>query len=206
MYARSTTIRGNPPAMTDGITYIRYQVMPAVEQMDGCVGLSMLADRESGRCIITTAWADLDALRRSADAVVPMRVRAAEVLGGEAEVQEWEIAVLHRIHGIHHGACARVIWTGGDPAQLSRSLDAFRMSIVPRVEDLPGFCSLSVMVDRTSGRCATSVTYDSRVSMKEAEGPGTAMRQQFTEQMGMTVTDVADFDVELANLRVPETV
>jgi len=42
--------------------------------------------------------------------------------------------------------------------------------------------------------------------MKEAEGPGTAMRQEFTEQMGMTVTDVAAFDVVAAHLRVPETV
>jgi quinol monooxygenase YgiN len=206
MYARSTTVRGDPQAMGDGIAYVRDTVMPAVLQMDGCVGLSMLADRESGRCIVTSAWADSEALHRSTEGVMAMRQRTAEIMGGQAEVQEWEIAVVHRMHDIHNGACARVIWTQGDPAQLDHLVDVFRMSMIPRVEDLPGFCSVSVMIDRGSGRCATSVSYDSRESMKEAEAPGITMRQEFTEQMGMTVSDVAVFDVVLAHLRVPETV
>jgi hypothetical protein len=62
------------------------------------------------------------------------------------------------------------------------------------------------MIDRESGGCATSVTYDCRESRKEAEAPGMALRQEFTQQMGMTVTEVAVFDVALAHLRVPETV
>jgi quinol monooxygenase YgiN len=206
MYARSTTIRGKPRAIDDGIAFVRETVMPAVQEMDGCVGLSMLCDRESGRCIVTSAWATPQALRRSADGVRAMRRRTAEIMGGEAEVQEWEIALMHRMHDIHNGACARVIWTEGDPAQLDHLIDTFRMVMIPRVEDLPGFCSISVMVDRATGRCATSVTYDSRESMKEAEAPGIAMRQEFTQQMGMSVTEVAVFDLALAHLCVPETV
>ena len=80
MYARSITIRGNPQAMVDGIAYIRDEVMPAVQQMDGCVGLSMLCDRESGRSITTTAWADSEALHRSADGVMAIGQRAAEIM------------------------------------------------------------------------------------------------------------------------------
>jgi hypothetical protein len=206
MYARSTTIRGNPQAMDEGIAYVREKVLPALQQMDGCVGLSMFSDRATGRCIVTSAWADAGSLRRSADGVTALRQRAAEIMGGEAGVEEWEIALLHRMHEIHHGACARVIRTESDPGQLNRAIDVFRMSLIPRIEDLPGFCSVSVMADRATGRCATSVSYDSRVSMAEAEGPGTAMREEFTRQMGMTVTDVADYDIEVADLRVPETV
>ncbi len=206
MYARSTTIRGKPQAMDEGIAYIRDVVMPAVQQMDGCVGLSMLCDRDTGRCIVTTAWADADSLRRSADGVMAMRARGAEIMGGEAEVAEWEIAVLHRMHETHHGACARVIWGQGDPAQMDRMIDTFRMALLPRIEELPGFCSVSVMVDRQSGRTAAAVSYDSRHSMAEAEKPGMAMRQEFSAQMGMEITDVAAFDIALAHLRVPETV
>jgi quinol monooxygenase YgiN len=206
MYARSTTIRGNPQAMEDGIYYVRHTVMPAVQQMDGCVGLSMLCDRDTGRCIVTSSWADVEALHRSADGVMEMRQRTAEILGGEAEVQEWEVALMHRMHGLHYGACARVIWSQADPSQMDRTLDAFRMGLLPRIEELPGFCSVSIMGDRQSGRTATAVTYDSRESMKEAEGPGTAMRQEFSSQMGTQITEVAAFDIILAHLRVPETV
>ena len=30
MYARSTTVRGNPQAMDEGIAYVRDEIMPAV--------------------------------------------------------------------------------------------------------------------------------------------------------------------------------
>ena len=206
MYARSTTVRGKPEAMDEGIAYVRDKVMPAVQAMDGFVGLSMLADRESGRCVVTAAWADRDAMHRSAGGVKAMRRRASEIMGGEADVEEWEIAVMHRKHGTHNGACARVIWTEGDPRGVEPMVDAFRMTMIPRVEELPGFVAVSLMVDRGTGRCAVSVTYDSRESMKEAEAAGMALRQEFTQRMGTTVTDVAAYDLVLAHLRVPETV
>lgn len=206
MYARSTTVRGKPQAMDDGIAYVRDKVMPAVGQMDGCVGLSMLCDRDSARSIITTAWADAGAMHRSAEGVMAMRSKAAEIMQGETEVNEWEIAVLHRLHETHNGACARVTWSRGDPANMERALDAFRMSIIPRLEDLPGFDSCSVMVNQTSGMSATSATYDSRHSMEEADRVAASMRAEFSGQTGAETTDVAVFDVVLAHLRVPETV
>ena len=98
MYARSTTIQGDPARMDDGIANVRDDVMPAVRAMDGCVGLSMLADRESGRCIVTTSWRDEQAMHDSEGMVHDMRQRAAEMMGGRAEVKEWEIAVHHRLY------------------------------------------------------------------------------------------------------------
>ncbi|MGY1722280.1 hypothetical protein [Blastococcus sp. SYSU DS0533] len=56
MYARSTTVRGVPEAIDAGIAYVRNKVMPAVGQMDGRVGLSMLCDRATGRSVVTTSW------------------------------------------------------------------------------------------------------------------------------------------------------
>ena len=66
MYARSTTFKDRPEAIDDAITLVRDEVMPAVQEMEGCVGLSMLVDRTSGSCIITTAWASLPDLESSA--------------------------------------------------------------------------------------------------------------------------------------------
>jgi heme-degrading monooxygenase HmoA len=206
MYARSTTVQGSPEGIDQGIHYVRETVMPALQQMDGYIGISMLCDRQTGRCIVTSAWADAEALRASAEGVKAMRRRVAEIMGGEAEVQEWEIAILHRMHETPDGACARVIWTRGDPAQMDHMVDTFRMSMLPRMEDLPGFCSCSVMVDRETGRCATSVTYDSRQSMDEAQQQGMTMREEFTRTMNMDLIEVAGFDVALAHRRVPETV
>ena len=206
MHARSTTVRGTPQALDDGIAYIRDTVMPALRGMDGCVGLSMLAERDSGRCIVTTSWVDADAMHRSAGGVMAMRQRAAEVMGGPADVQEWEIALMYRLHQAHHGACARVIWNDGDAADMDHMVDSFRMTVLPQLEDLPGCCSVSVMIDRDTGKAVVTTTYDSPQDMVAARERATQMRQEFTQRMNRTITEVAEFELVLAHLRVPETV
>jgi len=206
MYARSTTIQGDPQRMDEGIAYIRDKVMPAVAQMDGCVGLSMLCDRMSGRCIVTTSWADAEAMHRSAEGVMSMRQRAAETMGGTAEVQEWEIALLHRLREAPDGACARVTWTRGDPADMDRLIDTFRMAMLPRLDELTGFCSVSMLCDRESGMCAVAATYESRMAMDMAADTVRSMREQLMSEMNGELIEVAEFDLVLAHLRVPETV
>jgi quinol monooxygenase YgiN len=206
MYARSTTVRGTPEGMDEGIAFVRDTVMPAVRKMDGCVGLSMLADRTSGRSITTTSWADHEALKQSADGVMAMRERAAEIMGGPVEVQEWEVAVMHRMHTAHHGACARVIWSDGDAAETDRMIDSFRMAVLPQLSDIMGCCSVSVMLDRDSGQAVLTTTYDSPQDMAAAADKAMALREDFATEMHRTITDVAEFELVLAHLRVPETV
>ena len=206
MYARSTTTRGNPQSIDDAIAYMRDEVMPAVQAMDGCIGLSMLADRDSGRCIATSAWENEEAMHNSESGIHDMRMRYAQMMGSEPEVQEWEIAVLHRKHNAPDGAACRVIWGQGDPANAERMLDTFRMGLLPRLEEFPGFCSVSLLVDRESGRTTSAVVYESRDAMMQATEMGRALREEFMGQMGGEITEIAEFDLVLAHLRVPETV
>jgi hypothetical protein len=206
MYARSTTIDGKPELLEKGIAYVRDRVMPAVSGMDGYVGTSMLADRMSGRCIVTTSWEDAEALQCSAPGVRGMRARATDILQGPAQIEEWQIAVVHRRQPTGDGACTRVLWTKGDAGGTDRMLDAFRLGMLTRIEELPGFCSVSAMVDRSSGRSAIAVTYADRAAMDRAQEEALVIRQQFTREMGLAVTGAQAFDLVVAHLRVPETV
>src|SRR5688572_19979150 len=209
MYARSTTFRGDPAAIDAGIDYTRDKVLPAVQQLDGCIGLSMLVDRHTGWCIVTTAWDDAEAMRRSADAVRPIRAMAVLIVHGvegETEVMEWEVGAVHRVREVPgHGAC-RVIQTKGPLGATDRIIDGFREHILPRIDDLAGFCSVSLLANRDTGRCAIAAVYEDRQTMNRAKGQAQAMREEFTRGMGMQITEVAEFDVALAHLRVPETV
>ena len=72
MYARSSHIHARSSAIDAGIAYIHDTVWPALTGLDGYVGLSLLVDRLSGRCIVTTAWQSEEAMiasRREADAM-----------------------------------------------------------------------------------------------------------------------------------------
>jgi quinol monooxygenase YgiN len=209
MYARSTTFRGDPSAIDDGIAYTRDKVLPAVQQMDGCIGLSMLVDRHTGRCIITSAWEDVEAMHRSAEAVRGIRETAIRTVHGvesETEVVEWAVEVLHRVRQAPPTAATRVILARGPAGPLDHVIDDFRTIVVPRADDLPGFCSVSFLVNHELGRCAIAATYEDRQTMNRAKGQAQAIREQFTDHVGLHVTEVAEFDLVLAHLRVPEKV
>ncbi|HVD27081.1 MAG TPA: hypothetical protein VNC79_01095 [Mycobacteriales bacterium] len=206
MYARSTTTLGNPKMIDDAIAYLRDEVMPAVTAMEGCIGLSMMCDRDSGRCIATSAWQTEEAMHNSESGMHDMRMRYAQMMGSQPEVQEWEIGVLHRKHTAPEGACCRVIWSRGDPATADNVLETFRMAMLPKLEELPGFCSVSLLVNRETGVATTATVYESRDSMNRATEMAKPMREEFTRQMGGEITEVAEFDLVLAHLRVPETV
>ena len=208
MYARSTTIRGNPGSLDDAIAYMRDEVWPVMQDMDGCVGLSMMCDRETGRCIATSAWADQQAMQASAEAVAPMRRHMMDRFGAgdDLEVQEWEIAVLHREHPAGDGACARITWTRADPGRVDQVLDMYRASLMPRIQEMPGFCSLSLLVDRQTGTDSLTAVYADRQAMDASRERVQGMREEFSRQLDMEVTDVAEFDLVLHHLRVPELV
>ena len=119
MYARTTTMRGDPRSRRP--RRLRPRRRHAGVTRTGRLHRSLAPDRpRPGRGIATSAWETEEAMRASAEHVRPMRERAAEMFGGTPEVQEWEIAVLHRAHRVGDGACARVTWTRTDPANLDR--------------------------------------------------------------------------------------
>jgi quinol monooxygenase YgiN len=188
----------------DGIARVRDQVWPELRQSPGCIGLSMLADRDSGRCIITTAWTGEQATHTGSDRVSALPDQTGDVLGGVPEIACWEIARVHRFRPSGDGACAQVTWGATRPEQLDRDLDVFTYSMVPELEDVPGFCSVSQLVDRATGRSATAISYLSRTAMTRAHRQTEAMRQEFAHMTGIGVLEVADFDLVVAHLRVPE--
>lgn len=206
MYTHSSTMMARPGMIVAGVGFMRYDVLPAVRQIAGCVGLSMLVDRESGRCIVTTAWESREAMRASAEKVLPMREHAADLLGSAATVEEWELAMFHRDHHSARGACVRVIWVKIDPAQYQRALDVYKLVVLPAMEELDGFCSASMLTNRGFGRLVSSVTFDSRRTMEASRERAEELRASTTREAGANVIDVCEFELAIAHLRAPELV
>jgi len=204
VYARSTTVLAHPQSINAGITHIRDEVMPTLMGTDGCVGLSMLVDRDSGRCIITSAWQSREAMQASDSQLRPIRDHAAEILGGRPQVDEWEIAVLHRDHTSEPGACVRGTWVRTQPDQTDRLIDAYRMTILPRIQEFDGFCSASLMVDRASGLAVGSLTFDSNTAMERSREQSQRVRESSMAEAGAEILEVGEFELALAHLRVPE--
>jgi hypothetical protein len=194
-----------PSSIDAGIAYVRDKVMPALDGLEGHIGLSLLADRSSGRCITTSAWESEEAMRASGQAVQEIRNRAAEIFGGGSPtVDEWEIAVLHRDHGAGEGACVRVTWVRVDPDHVDPGIDMFKTTVLPALEELEGLCSASLLVDRAAGRAVSSAAYDSVGAMERNRAQLDELRASASKDANAEVLDERDFELVIARLRVPE--
>jgi heme-degrading monooxygenase HmoA len=205
VYARSTTVQAQTSSIDDGIAYVRDEVMPALQAMDGYVGLSLLVDRESGRCIATSAWDTDEAIRTSTEQAAPLRDRAAAMFGGsDAAVALWEIGAMHRDHRSADGACVRATWIKMPPDHADRAIEFYRTSVLPSLEELEGFCSASFLVNRATGRGVSSATFDSREAMERNQEDARELRNARTRELGADILDVGEFELTLAHLRLPE--
>ena len=205
MFVRTTEVQADPARVDDGIAVIRDEVFPTVSGMDGCAGMSLLVDRDSGRCIATTAWQSEDGMRESAQRVVPLRDRAIQSLGGSgSEVHQWEVAAVHRDHAAPDGAWARVTWLSGDPGMIDRAIDTYKVAVLPRLEEMEGFCSASLMVDRAAGRAVGTVAFDSRRAMEASRNDAQSIRERVSAELGARIDKVEEMEVAFAHLHVPE--
>jgi hypothetical protein len=169
--------------------------------------MSLLVDRETGRCVATTSWESEDAMRASADAVRPLRDTAERVLGASgSEVHQWEVAVVHRDHAAPDGACARLTWVSGDPNAVDRAIDMYRMALLPQIQELDGFCSASLMVDREAGRVVGTAAFDSREALEASRGTAAGIRDRVVGELGAMIDDVEEMEIAFAHLHVPEMV
>ena len=205
MFVRTTEMQADPKKIDDGIAVVRDEIFPAVSEMDGCVGMSLLVNRDTGRCIATTAWRSQDAMRESAEMVMPLRDRAERSLGGSgSEVHQWEVAVVHRDHAIPDGACARLTWLSGDPGTADRAIDTYKMAVLPRLSESTGFCSASLMIDRAAGRVVGTVVFENRAALEATRDAAQGLRERVADELGATIDNVEEMEMVFAHLHVPE--
>jgi hypothetical protein len=85
-----------------------------------------------------------------------------------------------------------------------RLLEDYKSSVLPAIEALEGFCSASLLIDRSTGRAVSSATFDSREAMDRNRDKAAEIRSERTREMGADVVDVGEFELAVAHLRVPE--
>jgi heme-degrading monooxygenase HmoA len=205
MFVRTTEMQADSAKIDEGIGIVRDDIFPAVSEMDGCVGMSLLVNRDSGRCIATTAWRSEDAMRESAGSVLPLRDRAEQSMGASgSEVHQWDVAVVHRNHAAPQGACARLTWLSGDPASADRAIDTYKMAVLPRLEEMDGFCSSSLMIDRDAGRVVGTVVFESRAALEASRDAAKGLRDSVASELGATVDKIEEMEMAFAHLHVPE--
>ncbi len=198
MYARSITFHGNPSGIDAGISFVKNEVWPTLEQIDGCRGLSLLVDREVGHCIATTSWQDAETMAASMAPTRPLRERGRDLFGATMEIDEWEIAMMHRTG---HGTACRVSWMQGDMEEMSETV---RMAVLPDLGDTPGFCGLSLLINRDSGMGCATTLWATPEAMAASRATADQLRERTATAASGSIMEVHEFELAFAHLHVPE--
>jgi hypothetical protein len=187
-----------------GIVFVEDEVLPEVLSTPGCAGLSLLVDHSLSRLIATSSWLDVESMLATTQSIRPLRDRLVAEVGGSAPtVEEWEIALMHRDHRSTPGARSRVSWLQGDSVAIDQAVETFR-TILPALDALPGFGSASLLVNRPAGTAVSTATYDGAQALAETRAKANDLRTFVAAETGADVLEVAEFELAVAHLRVPE--
>ena len=111
---------------------------------------------------------------------------------------------MHREHRAGEGSCVRATWVKVDPDQIDGGIDFYKTTLLPALEELEGFCSASLLVDRASGRGVAAATFDNAEAIERNKDQLDRIRATGSQEVAAEVLDECDFELALAHLRVPE--
>ena len=112
------------------------------------------------------------------------------------------------IAGSAVAACAIVatIVAAASPAAVDRAADVFKLALMPEIETFDGFCGVSLMINRETGRAVTSVAFDTRAALEGTREQAKALRARGSAEARLEIMEAAEFELALAHLDVPELV
>jgi len=206
MYVRATTISADPARIDEGVDFVRNSVVPAVNTLPGCLGLSAFVDRENALVTVSTAY-ETEQARAEADTLLtPLRAKGTRILGGGTPVTEFfELAVIDRLRPAEPGFWSRLTRVTIDPAQVDEAVDAYTSSTLNDVQLLPGYCSAVLLTDRARGMGVVSVTFDSRQHLADSRALAQQIRDSGLAKAGAEVVEVREAEIVIAGLKLPQS-
>ncbi len=94
MFARVSTLQGDPKESEKAIQTAEEQVVPKIRELKGCKGFYYLVDRSSGKSLGITLWESKQDLDASVQAANQIRSATAEKAGASiVSVEQFEIAI-----------------------------------------------------------------------------------------------------------------
>jgi hypothetical protein len=94
MFARCTTIQGDPDMADQAIKMMEEQVLPFGRQLEGFAGLLAFVDRESGKSLSITLWDSEEARAESVEAANRVRKEvSAELDASILSIDNYELVI-----------------------------------------------------------------------------------------------------------------
>jgi hypothetical protein len=200
--ARVNLITADPDRMAETIGYIKTSVRPAIESLDGSLGLSLYANGEIGVAVLESFWASREALIHSEQLAAPRRTDVVRRAVGTVCVERYGVPVYEREAPLDTAAGLRLTRMDVDTTRIEDAVECFGAIVVPRLADAGGFCGALLLVDRDAGRSISETLWDSRKALAASRGEAAAARVETVRSTSALIRAVEEYDLVFSTARI----
>jgi heme-degrading monooxygenase HmoA len=202
MFARYTTVRGDPGKIEAAIEYLDGEARTAVEATRGNLGFAVLADPASGRLVGASYWDSRESMRDGEATLAETRSTAARTAHGELSIERFEVIVgfRHSIPG--KGATARLSRLQVEPARADEAITVMREETAPQVKGADGLCSFQMLLDRDSGTGMVVPCWENSAAAEAFWPTAQQLRSRATERAGVTYLDIENYTMVRTSVRL----
>jgi len=160
MFARLTTLHGDPNRMDICVDQVDGETRAAVEATPGNRGFAVLSDPSRVRVLGISYWDGRTSLRASEGTLGSLRDAAAATFGGDLEMERYELLV-----GIRHSiprrdSVVRLTRMQVSPSRLDEAEVFMFEEVLTRVKGADGLCSFQLLRDRETGHGITLTAWE----------------------------------------------
>src|SRR5579859_2763452 len=202
MFIRGTRVQTPPEKVDDAIANFKKQVVPNVSKAPGYAGAGLLIDRKSGAGIGITYWESAKALSNSEQAGIKTRTNAVQNVTGTqiVNVERYELVVMERNAPPKADTFMRVNELNAEPDKVEALIAFTKSKVPPTLKPIKEFRALVVGVDRGTGRCAISTSWETLADLQASESKVSGLRQEAAQTAGADGVEVELFEVPVIEL------
>jgi heme-degrading monooxygenase HmoA len=202
MRARVNLITADPDRMADTIGYIKVSVRPAVESVDGSLGLSLYANAETGVAVLESFWESSEALIHSEQVAAPRRTDVVRRAAGTVSVERYRVPVYERQAPLDTAVGLRLTRMDVDTGRIEDAVECFGATVVPRLAGTGGFCGALLLVDWDSGHSISETMWDSHKALAASRGEAAAVRVETVRSTDALIRAVEEYDLVFSTARI----
>ena len=200
MYSRVVNFTGAKD-IDAGIRFLEEKVLPAMRDLKGYRGLSASVDRAAGALGVLSLW-DTEEDREASDSMLAAtRQEGAEVIGGEMQVEKYEVLVSEvGQEPPAPGSALMVARVSMDPGKVDENTEYFKSVVAPRITASEGFRGLRNMMNRATGGGIVGTVWSDQDALQRASADAQARRDEATAR-GVAFGEMSMREIVLVDAR-----
>jgi len=197
MYARTTYATGDPAQIEHCLEALRTEAPKLLLDSHGFRSFGLFADREQGK-IAMGSWWQTESDRATSDSHLSQR--RTELLTPFADsilIGNSEVVAFTQNPELTSAAAFRLVRFIVGPDRVDDLAGRFKQDVLPRLQDLSGFCGAAMFIDRESGTGSVGTLFADRSALVASRAPQSDARREAVRQTGIRVMCLEEFEVVL---------